>query len=243
MMLPDLTQRSREDELMDDFSITDARLDDALQNIAHVNRFLSGWRTTQRVLVPYLRRHKGKSLRMLDLGTGIADHPARWVPLAASMGVRLEVVAVDANAVSLAHADRYLTQALPPEQRACIQLETADAMNLPYAPDSFDVVHAALFLHHFDDAEAAQLLASMQRLAHHGIIVNDLHRHALAYMGIKALTYVFPGDQMFANDAPLSVMRAFTREELRHLAAKADLLDATIRWHWAFRWSLSTLRT
>jgi hypothetical protein len=41
---------------------------------------------------------------------------------------------------------------------------------------------------------------------------------------------------MIRNDAPLSVLRAFQREDFRRLALEAGLPEPCIRWHWAFRW-------
>jgi AcrR family transcriptional regulator len=37
------------------------------------------------------------------------------------------------------------------------------------------------------------------------------------------------------------VRRGFRRTELRALAEAARLPPATIQWHWAFRWTLSTI--
>jgi predicted nuclease with RNAse H fold len=45
---------------------------------------------------------------------------------------------------------------------------------------------------------------------------------------------------MVQHDAPLSVARGFRRAELAAIAKQAGLRP-TIRWHWAFRWALSTL--
>jgi SAM-dependent methyltransferase len=116
-----------------------------------------------------------------------------------------------------------------------------DALSLPFEPGAFDVVTAALFLHHFADDEAVHVLRQMQTLARDGIVVNDLHRHPLAFYGLKLLSYLLPVSEMFAHDGPLSIRRGFRRDELRRLADHADLTHASVRWHWAFRWTLSTL--
>jgi len=38
------------------------------------------------------------------------------------------------------------------------------------------------------------------------------------------------------NDAPLSVLRGFSRRELEILLIKADIKNYKISWKWAFRW-------
>jgi 2-polyprenyl-3-methyl-5-hydroxy-6-metoxy-1,4-benzoquinol methylase len=110
---------------------------------------------------------------------------------------------------------------------------------MPPVP-SFDVVHCALVLHHFsDDSDAARALAQMSKLARKGVVVNDLHRNLFAYSAIWILTRVFSRSRILQNDAPLSVARAFTRQELLQLAGTAGLSGVRIKWQWAFRWMMT----
>ena len=68
-----------------------------------------------------------------------------------------------------------------------------------------------------------------------GFFINDLHRHTLAYYSIKTLTKVFSSSYLVRNDAPLSVARGFTKEELQRLCIEARINTALINWKWAFR--------
>jgi hypothetical protein len=43
---------------------------------------------------------------------------------------------------------------------------------------------------------------------------------------------------MVKHDAPLSVLRAFTKRELVEILEKAGLIDYRIKWRWAFRWQV-----
>lgn len=224
---------------MDDFSITDDRLKRALRDIRWVNRLLGGYAATRAILRPVMQDRR--ALRMLDLGTGGADAPEYLVQWAARRGVRLEVVAVDANAVTVDYARAELDRRLPKQLRAQIRVEVGDALALPFEANTFDVVHAALFMHHLPFDKAARLLREMECMAQIGLIVNDLHRHPLAYYSIKTLGVLLPTSEMFRHDAPLSVLRSFRRRELRKLARQAGLADYRVRWHWAFRWTLSTV--
>lgn len=226
---------------MDDFSIDDARLTDTLDEIHRVNRWLGGHRTMRRVLAPYLRRAAGP-VRLLDLGTGLADFPAMLLQWAEKENIDLHITALDANPATIKHAAHFLDSALSPDQRQRIELVVGDALEIPFAENSFDLVTAALFLHHLEDADAVRLLRAMDRVARDGLLINDLHRHPLAYYGIQLHAKLLPVTPMFAYDAPLSVLRAFTREELQRLAHEAGLDDAQLAWHWAFRWTLSTVK-
>lgn len=237
--------RTDQDELMDDFSITDHTLTDALEQLRTVNQFLGGYATTMSVLAPWLRSQSSRSVRILDLGTGIGDFPeyiVRWVHQR-HLPIGLEVVGIDANPFTVSYAQQALERRLPPELRPQIKLEVADALDLPYSEGSFDVVICAMFLHHFSEDRAVRIVRSMARVAKWGILINDLHRHPLAYYGIYSLSRLFRASPMVQHDGPISVLRGFRRGELAQIAQKAALTDPKISWHFPFRWCLTTLKS
>jgi SAM-dependent methyltransferase len=236
---PDLSERLDAPEQMDDFSRAPAELDEALRDLRGVNRWLGGFRSVRQALRPLARRRS--YLRVLDLGAGSCDVPARLVEWAdARYDTLLQVVAVDANPTVVRQARRYLDERLHPRLRPQVLVEEGDALDLRFDDGDFDAATASLFLHHFAD-DAARLLCEMDRVATSGLIVSDLHRHPWAYTGIRAVAKLLPVSPMFTNDAPLSVRRGFTREELDRLARAAGLNGYVLRWRWAFRWVLSTV--
>ncbi|NEQ54625.1 MAG: methyltransferase domain-containing protein [Leptolyngbya sp. SIO3F4] len=243
------TTRTDEDELMDDFSITDGRLTTALEQLRIVNRFLGGYGTTMAVLAPWLRNHaiesSNRPIRILDLGTGIADFPEYIVRWAAQQDpvINLTIVAVDANPVTVDYANQSLAKRLPDNLQQKIQVDVADALHLPYADGEFDVAMGAMFLHHFAEEKATRIVNAMERVSRKGILVNDLHRHPLAYFGIYTLTRLLRASEMMQNDGPISVLRGFRASELSVIAEKAGLEQFSVRWYWPFRWLLTTLRT
>lgn len=226
---------------MDDFSTGGDRLERALHELRNVNRFLGGYRALRRVIDPLLRTWSGGPLQVLDLGAGLADHAVELIGWGRRRGVSVHVTALDANAAVVEYARAFLERALSARARPSVRMVQSDALDAPFPPASFHVVTASLFLHHLDDAKAAALLNRMDEIASVGIIVNDLHRHPLAYAGIRALAAVLPVSSMFRHDGPLSVRRAFTPDELERIAEAAGLAHAEVRRHWAFRLTLSTL--
>lgn len=236
-----LSQRSiDEQELMDDWSVQGDELKDSLRWLTYVNKWLGGYEASHRSIRSLFRVQK--ELTIIDVGTGIADYPVKFVKLAEDHGCSLRVRAMDANEHALSYAADYVDDQLPPYLRGRITLESADAIEFPYETDSIDIVHAASFLHHFDDAAAVSLLREFQRVARLGVIINDLHRHALAYYGIKTIGVVTGAPRMFKHDGQLSVRRGFTRDEMSDLAVQAGLDAYEITWKWAFRWVLSSFR-
>jgi ubiquinone/menaquinone biosynthesis C-methylase UbiE len=224
-----MTERCHEPELMDDFGITGPEVDLALREIGAVNRYLGGVATSLAGLAPRLRGRR-QTVRLLDVGTGGGDLPIAIARRARRLGVPLEIVAVDlgADACRRAHAS-----ALDyPE----ITVVRADVFTLPFPPRSFHLAHCAMFLHHFTQEEIARILARLGGLVREGIVINDLHRHALAYHSIRILTRLFSRSRLFKNDAPLSVRRAFRAADLDDWQARCGFPRFRYRWRWAFRY-------
>jgi 2-polyprenyl-3-methyl-5-hydroxy-6-metoxy-1,4-benzoquinol methylase len=103
---------------------------------------------------------------------------------------------------------------------------------------SFDIVYCTLFLHHFDDASAVEVLGAMKRLARRAVIVDDLCRTSLgwwlAYLGCHLLSR----SRVVHFDGPQSVRAALTPHEAQALAAEAGMRDAAIRRHWPERFMM-----
>lgn len=215
-------------EMMDDPGVEPRDLDRSLRYIRSVNRFLGG----RSALLSHLRRWSaswatGESVTLLDIATGSADLPLASVRWALSEGIDLRVTAIDAHEKTLAlareHVDRF--PALAPS----IELVRCDAFTLldRFGPESFDYVHAGLFLHHLSDLRVQTMLRIMERLARRGVIWNDLVRSNLARVGIRLLT--LGGPPIVRHDARVSVAAGFTKHEALDLARRAWEHDAAYR--------------
>jgi SAM-dependent methyltransferase len=195
----------------------------ALDDIRAVNRFLGGSATIVNAVRPYLMAQVGdRPLSVLDIGTGGADLPLDLVAAARRWGRPIRIVAVDRDPVTLDYA-RGKTAATPE-----IEIQPADAFDLPFPPGSFDLVTASLFLHHFTHADAVRLLASFRSVARRAVLINDLERHLLPWAVIAIVARLTRRHPMFVNDAPLSVLRGFTPAELLSAAREAGAADATV---------------
>ena len=224
---------------MDDPDVRGEALRTALRDLRWINRLLGGLRATRTVVRPLLRDQS--QLEVLDVGTGTGDYLVDLVTFGERTGTRVRGVGVDLNPVTVGHGRAWLDATLPSPLRDRVRLEIGDALDLPYPNDAFDVAHAALFLHHFHGPRALVLLREMDRVSRRGILVNDLHRHPLAYAGIWTLSRAARCSPMVQHDGPLSVRRGFQKSDLLTMAAEVPLAPPHIRWHWAFRWTLSTV--
>ena len=215
--------RRFDSEWMDRTDNTPEDLNGALDDIHAVNRFLGGTRVLVDAVRPFLlARSDSEPLSVLDVGTGGADLPLALVAEARRAGRRIRIVAVDRDAVTLDYARQKTSEA--PE----IELHAADAFNLPFAPASFDLVTASMFLHHFAHDDAVRLLSAFRRIARGAVLINDLERHIVPWAFIGLVARVTRRHPMFVHDAPLSVLRGFTGAELLAAGREAGATGTTV---------------
>jgi 2-polyprenyl-3-methyl-5-hydroxy-6-metoxy-1,4-benzoquinol methylase len=119
-----------------------------------------------------------------------------------------------------------------------ISFVTENILSAEFRRNKFDIVLATLFTHHFTNEELGELLKSLHRQSSIGIVINDLHRHWLAYHSISLITKWFSKSSMVQYDAPVSVLRSFSRPDLDSILHSAGISNYALTWKWAFRWQL-----
>jgi 2-polyprenyl-3-methyl-5-hydroxy-6-metoxy-1,4-benzoquinol methylase len=112
----------------------------------------------------------------------------------------------------------------------------SDYKEVQFENEGPGIIFSSLFCHHFTDAELVKMLIWMESQSTHGFFINDLHRHPLAYHFIKIATRVFSKSYLVKNDAPLSVLRSFKKNDWERLLKAAGLNNYNIKWKWAFRY-------
>jgi len=205
-------------------------LEGALRDIRWVNRLLGGSRAFVHAVLPYLDAlPDGSTLEVLDVGTGSADLPIALVAAARARGRRVRVVAVDRDPATVRHAAGQAAGI------AGVEIVRADATALPFPAGSFDLVTASLFLHHFAHDDAVRLLASFRRIARRAVLVNDLQRHRLPWAFIALAARATRRHPMFVHDAPLSVLRGFTGDELLRAGRESGASTPRVEERWPYR--------
>ena len=199
------------------------RLDGNLRDLARVNRSFGGADlsiTAVRRLVEVAPTGLGpRPLRVLDVGTGAADIPLALLH-AGGPWPAVRVTVTDSRPEVLEAALR-----LRPElaEAAGVEVAVADGRSLPFPDNSFDVAHASLVLHHLSRADAVAFLGELDRVARIGIVVNDLSRSRLGWLGAWLVLHATTRNPWTLRDGPLSVRRAWTLREARALLAEAGL--------------------
>ena len=212
-----------------------------LRDLARVNRWLGGNDLSRRAIRELaVASGPRETLRVLDVGTGGADIPADLLATWGAGWPRLAVTALDSRTEVL-DAARALRPSL--ERTAGLTLALGDGRKLPYPDASFDVGHASLVVHHLEPDEAIAFLRELARVATVGVVVNDLTRARLHWLGAVALGRCCTGNSYTRHDAPLSVRRAYTPREMSALLLGAGLRPVrTARGFLGHRYTITAVR-
>jgi SAM-dependent methyltransferase len=227
---PSFTPDRRHDpELMDAPGLPEAEVADAYRVLRQVNRqFFGGRRPMARELDRFLRDEATPGpITILDVGSGSGDLARFASDHLATHGRPALPIALDRDptALSLAVDDSLI---------AC----RADALRLPFADASIDLVLAVKFAHHLSGSALTALFAEMARVARRRVIVLDIRRHWLAYVGFVAWSRIFTRNRLVRHDGPLSVLRGFTSGELLDASRGLLAFDWTVRRYAGFQLAL-----
>lgn len=230
-----LEKRSNEPEIMDDLQLSGKDMEQTLEELEVINNLLGGHKVVLDALDKLVAKHKAElpqPLHIADVGCGGGDTMINIAKWAAKRNIAVKLTGVDAN--------DYIVQIA--RQRCSgyqnINVEQVDVFSVDFARHDYDVLVCSLFCHHFTDEQLVSMFTQLHRQARFAVVINDLHRHWFAYHSIKWLTALFSRSYLVKNDGPLSVWRAFKRNELKKLVQRAGITRYSLRWMWAFRWQL-----
>jgi len=218
---------------MDDLTCSGEELNQTLRELKTINRWLGGNHVTTSGLAKIFKNYPQDSYRIADIGCGGGDMISVMHDWAKSQRKALNFVGIDANRNIIDLATVRL--AYLPEVAWRVQ----NVFDAGFAEEKVDISTCTLFTHHFADSELVDLLNSLREKSLLGIVINDLHRHPLAYFSIKWLTQLFSKSKMVQHDACLSVLRSFSRSDWERVLRSARIDNYEISWHWAFRWQVT----
>lgn len=234
--MPDFSKRSTAIEIMDDLSCSGSVVDQTLVEIEFINKWLGGNAVTLSGLQKILKHYpKNNTLKIADLGCGGGEMLRLIAQKIRTQHRQATLTGIDANPNIIAFAHAHTT---PTDE---IQFKSLNILSEEFNHSTYDIVVATLFFHHFTKQELVGVFARFKNNLKCGVVVNDLHRHWLAYYSIKLLTFLFSKSEMVKFDAPLSVLRGFTRKDLMDILQEAGITRYQLRWRWAFRWQLIIL--
>lgn len=202
----------------------------ALRELELVNRYLGGYS----VMFDALRKLDIKDeVSIMDIGCGGGDMLRAIYGYSEQHDIKVShFYGLDFNPKIIRYAK---------EKSLCypkIKYITRDIWNDSIFECNPDIVISSLFCHHFDNIELIGLVGRMFKLCKKAVIINDLHRHWMAYHSIKMLSTVFSKSYLVKYDGPLSVARSLKRAEWEWVLKEAGITDYQINWKWAWRWQI-----
>lgn len=217
-IVPDLSRRSSQPELMDDYGSDILQLQRTLHHFKTINRWLSRERYFARnMLYAYINAHSPSALHVLDIGGGSGDF-CIWVSrICRARGIDPHVYAIDSDPRVIEYA-----------QKNCrgsegVTIIPEDARNLAAIDIPADFIFANHFLHHIPDESIPAMLVAMYSKARHGMLINDLKRSYGAYYGYALLAGSLFRNSFAFTDGLISIRKGFLRSELDHHIAMAGL--------------------
>jgi len=210
-------------ELLDTDSGTPQEIATALKDLRRINRWFGGISTTRRMVESVARRTQIRSLSLLEVAAGNG-----YVPGETTAQIRAHGIAVRVALLDRAHTH------LPPGNTNGILAAAGDALALPFADASFDLVSCCLFVHHLEPQEIVQFVNESLRVCRIAVLINDLVRHPI-HLGLAYASLPLYRSRLTHHDAPVSVRRAYTRDEMCQMLSQTAAARVEIRRYPLFR--------
>ncbi len=229
--MPNFSERSAQIEIMDDLNCSGEVVEQTLRELDFINEYLGGDQVTLNAVNKLLPKNfQDREIVIVDLGCGSGKMLSKILRLARDKNCKVKLIGIDAN-------PNIVSYAIQNNNNEKVDFLAIDIFSDDFVKMEFDIVIGTLFFHHFSNQQLSSFFRQVSKQACTGVIVNDIHRHILAYFSIKWLTVLFSKSAMVKYDAPLSVLRSFKKSDWK-VIFKDTGLSWSLKWKWAFRWQL-----
>jgi len=218
-------QRLVTPELLDTDSGTPEEIAASVSDLRRINRWFGGIATSQSMVQSVSRRSGLRSLSLLEVAAGAGDLPLTLRERLRVRGIHLEVTLLDRL-----HSHLHL-------RTNAAQAVAGDALALPFADASFDLVSCCLFAHHLGHEELVRFVSEALRVCRIAVLINDLVRHPLHLVLVYAGFPLYRG-RLTRHDAPASVYAAYTPREMLEILRRTNAAEVDLTRHYLFRMAL-----
>ncbi|MDR5727901.1 MAG: methyltransferase domain-containing protein [Terriglobia bacterium] len=203
-------ERIEKQELLDCDGWSDADVACALGAIGRVNLLYGGHRMHKRLFQRVSSHFQGKKLQVLEVASGYADVLQAASLMLRKKDISMEISLLDRCAQHLPKMCNWHKDLQAPN------LMTGDALAIPLADNSVDVVSCCLFFHHLSVEQARAFLREALRVARVAVLVNDVERKRMNYFLSHLYRFMDPS-KLSRHDGPTSVRQAYTHAEMQEL--------------------------
>lgn len=225
-----MSMRSSEKEFIDlgpNF-YTPEEYSDCIKKLFRINKLLGIFRNTKKLL-----KNCPKQAALLDIGCG-----SGLFLLNLSLHFpQMQMLGIDVNNEAIAEAEKLLQHWDKKNPQQDLAFKTLDFKSV-ISNGNFDILLATLLCHHLNDEELIEFLRHCYSHAEQMVVINDLHRHWLAYWLYALISPWLFRNRLITHDGLISIKRGFTRREWKILLEKANISHYQLKWCWPFRWQL-----
>jgi SAM-dependent methyltransferase len=215
--------RVRTAELLDSDCGTPDEIAASLADLAMLNHWFGGVATTCSMIEEVAQQTGDGSLSLLEVGAGAGDVPRAAAKRLRRRGLHLKISLLDRAA---SHLGDRVGDSVP--------RVAADARDLPFAQDSFDLVSSCLLAHHFPPQDLVRFVNEGLRVARIAVVINDLVRHPL-HLALVYAGWPLYRSRLTRHDAPASIRQAYTSNEIAEILESTSAAGVVIKRHALFR--------
>lgn len=233
-LMIDFKKRSLQKEILDEENIPFAEIALNMQELDWINSNLGGHSITIDGFKELLKDKK--SISVCEIGCGGGDNLNAIYKYCIKNNIAATFTGIDINKECIAFAKEKT-------KIKNVQFIVDDYKNVKFENKKTAIIFSSLFCHHFTNEEIVEMMIWMKNNSTIGFFINDLHRHPVAYHFIKTTTAFFSKSYMVKNDAPVSVLRGFKKNDWKDIFNKAGITNFSIKWKWAFRYLITVFNT
>lgn len=222
-VLPFLSRRCTDLELMDRPDLSREKLVNTLRQFSIVNQLFScHHRLLKRYIIADMLKERRRSRRLLDVGAGGCDIDRWLIKTCRARGLQLDITCIDHDPRVVEYA-RSRTGDVPG-----IQVRCAEAMEIDKLNERYDYVLANHLLHHLGSRDVETILTKISTVCDRVFLVNDLLRCYRSYLAYTVIAGVLFRRSFAFTDGRISIRKGFTRGELLEMIGKMELEGRTI---------------
>ncbi len=231
-----LAVRSKERELIDlgpEF-YTPEEYQDCLKKLFKVSQYLGFLKSSVQALTRF-----PADASVIDVGCG----GGLFLLTLSQYFPKMRLLGIDVSTAAITSAELAKDEWKKKHPSIQVEFQLQPAMTLNLAKNSVDIVLTTLVCHHMDDEDLIGFLQNAHQAARCAVIINDLHRHPIAYGFYKLFSPLLFRNRLITHDGLISIKRSFTRADLKRILSLANIAFYKITWCFPFRWQVILWKT